>query len=341
MEATEHVKQRYAQIVGVGSYLPEKVLTNADLETMVDTTDEWIVTRTGIRERRIAAEGEATSDLAAIACEKAMATAGVAPADVDLFVLGTATPDFLMPSAACVAQTKLSLTCPSFDVNAACSGFIYALQVGAAAIESGRAATVLVAGADTLSSIIDFEDRATCVLFGDGAGAVVLKAAEKPGVMSVVLGADGNGADSLKVPAGGSAAPCDADALARREQYLRMNGPEVFKFAVRVIPRATIEALDACGKNIDDVRWLVPHQANKRILDTVEERLGIDDERVFSNLERTGNTSAGSIPLALDDLYTSGQLSPGDLLVLVGFGAGLTWGAAVLEWTMTAPNKEA
>jgi len=226
-------------------------------------------------------------------------------------------------------------------VNAACSGFIYALQTGAAAIESGRATTVLVAGADTLSRIVDFEDRATCVLFGDGAGAVILRASDTPGVMSVVLGADGTGAQHLKIPAGGSAVPCSAEAVAAREQFLTMNGPEVFKFAVRVIPRATVEALEACGKSVEDLTWLVPHQANKRILDTVEERLGIDDSRVFSNLERTGNTSAASIPLALDDLYTSGQLAPGDLLALVGFGAGLTWGAAVRNWTMAAPNKEA
>jgi len=225
-------------------------------------------------------------------------------------------------------------------VNAACSGFIYALQTGAAAIESGRATTVLVAGADTLSRVIDFEDRATCVLFGDGAGAVVLRASERAGVMSIVLGADGNGGRHLMIEGGGSAVPCSAETVAARKQFLTMNGPEVFKFAVRVIPRATVEALDACDRSVEDLTWLVPHQANKRILDTVEERLGIDDSRVFSNLERTGNTSAASIPLALDDLYTSGQLAPGDLLALVGFGAGLTWGAAVLTWTMATPNKE-
>ncbi len=333
--------ERFAEIIGVGSYLPEKTLTNADLERMVDTSDEWILSRTGIKERHIAAPDQATSDLAVEACERAIATADIARDEIDLFVMGTATPDHWMPSASCVAQAKLGLRCPSFDVNAACSGFIYALQTGAAAIESGRATTVLVAGADTLSRVVDFEDRTTCVLFGDGAGAVVLRASDAPGVMSVVLGADGAGGPHLKIPAGGSAAPCDAETVAARTQFLTMNGPEVFKFAVRVIPRATVEALDACGKSVEDLTWLVPHQANKRILDTVEERLGIDDSRVFSNLERTGNTSAASIPLALDDLYTSGQLAPGDLLALVGFGAGLTWGAAVLSWTMVAPNKEA
>jgi len=335
------VTDRYAEIIGVGSYLPERVLTNAELERTVDTSDEWIVSRTGIKERHIAAPEQATSDLAVMACERAIATAGIPREEIDLLVVGTATPDHWMPSASCLAQAKLSLTCPAFDVNAACSGFIYALQTGAAAIESGRATTVLVAGADTLSRIVDFEDRGTSVLFGDGAGAVVLRAADKPGVMSIVLGADGTGAQHLTIQAGGSAAPCTFERLERREQFLSMNGPEVFKFAVRVIPRATIEALDACGKSVEDLAWLVPHQANKRILDTVEERLGIDESRIFSNLERTGNTSAASIPLALDDLYTSGQLAPGDLLALVGFGAGLTWGAAVLEWTMASPNKEA
>jgi 3-oxoacyl-[acyl-carrier-protein] synthase-3 len=257
--------ERYAEIIGVGSYLPETVLTNADLEEMVDTSDEWIMSRTGIKERHIAAPEQATSDLAVEACERAIETAGIARDEIDLFVLGTATPDHWMPSASCVAQAKLGLSCPSFDVNAACSGFIYALQTGAAAIESGRATTVLVSGADTLSRIVDFEDRATCVLFGDGAGAVVLRASDRPGVMSVVLGADGTGGQHLMIPAGGSASPCTPETVADRGQFLTMNGTEVFKFAVRVIPRATIEALDACGKTVDELTWLVPHQANKRI----------------------------------------------------------------------------
>jgi 3-oxoacyl-[acyl-carrier-protein] synthase-3 len=224
-------------------------------------------------------------------------------------------------------------------VNAACSGFIYALQAATAAIESGRHHTVLVVGADALTRHVDFTDRATCVLFGDGAGAVVLRAAEEPGVLAIELGADGTGGDLLKVPAGGSAAPCTEERIRNREQYLQMNGNEVYKFAVRMIPKATVKALEATGNSVGDLAWLVPHQANKRILDTIEERLGIADERVYSNVENTGNTSAGSIPLALDDLYTSGRLAPGDLIALVGFGAGLTWGAVTLRWTMTVPNK--
>lgn len=333
--------RRHAAIVGIGSYLPETALTNADLELMVETTDEWIVSRTGIRERRVADAAHGTSDLAAAACARAIASAGVRQADIDLLVVGTSTPDHLFPSTACITQAKLGLTCPAYDVNAACSGFVYALQAGASAIESGRAQTVLVVGADALTRHVDFTDRATCVLFGDGAGAVVLQAADEPGVMSIVLGADGSSGDVLKVPAGGSAMPCTIENVAQRQHFLQMNGTEVFKFAVRVIPKVTLQALEECGLGIEDLDWLVPHQANQRILNTVEERLGISPERVFSNVALTGNTSAASIPLAVDDLYTSGRLAPGDLLALVGFGAGLTWGAAVVRWTMTAPNKEA
>ena len=330
---------RHASIIGIGSYLPDTTLTNQDLEQMVDTSDEWIVTRTGIRERRLAEEGHGTSDLAVPAARRAIERAGVADEQIDLLVVGTSTPDHLFPSTACITQRKLGLTCPAFDVNAACSGFVYALQVGTAAIESGRADTVLVVGADALTRHIDFTDRATCVLFGDGAGAVVLRAADEPGIMSIVLGADGTGGDLLKVEAGGSAAPCTVERVEARQHYVKMNGNEVYKFAVRMVPKATLEALAGSGNDVEDLAWLIPHQANQRILDTIEERLGIADEKVFSNLEKTGNTSAASIPLAIDDLYTSGRLRPGDLIALVGFGAGLTWGAATIRWTMAIPNK--
>jgi len=330
---------RYATIVGTGSYLPDNTLTNEDLERMVDTSDEWIVTRTGIKERRLAETHHATSDLAVEAGLRALACAGVAAEDIDLLVVGTSTPDHLFPSTACITQAKIGLSCPAYDVNAACSGFIYALQAGTAAIESGRYDTVLVIGADALTRHVDFTDRATCVLFGDGAGAVVLRAGSEQGVMAIELGADGTGAELLKIPAGGSAMPCTVERIENREHYVRMNGNDVYKFAVRMIPKATIKALEATGNSVADLAWLIPHQANKRILDTIEERLGIDDERVYSNVENTGNTSAASIPLALDDLYTSGRLRPGDLIGLVGFGAGLTWGAATVRWTMTVPNK--
>ena len=330
---------RHAAIVGTGSYLPDTILTNKDLERMVDTSDEWIVSRTGIRERRLAEEHHSTSDLAVRAAERAIACAGLRSEDIDLLIVGTSSPDFIFPSTACVAQAKLGLTCPAYDVNAACSGFIYALQAGTTAIESGRHGTVLVIGADALTRHVDFTDRATCVLFGDGAGAVVLSVSEQPGIMAIELGADGTGSELLKIPAGGSAAPCTEERIRNREHYLQMNGNEVYKFAVRMIPKATVRALEATGNSVADLAWLIPHQANKRILDTIEERLGIADERVYSNVENTGNTSAASIPLALDDLYTSGRLQPGDLIALVGFGAGLTWGAATIRWTMAVPDK--
>ncbi|PKQ17370.1 MAG: 3-oxoacyl-ACP synthase [Actinobacteria bacterium HGW-Actinobacteria-7] len=331
---------RHAQIIGIGSYLPEHILTNSELERMVETSDEWIVTRTGIRERRVVADGETTSDLAVRAAALAIERAGISGDEIDLIVLGTTSPDHIFPSTACMTQAKLGLTCPAVDVMAACTSFIYALHYGSSVIEAGRAQTVLIIGAEALTRLVDFGDRSTCVLFGDGAGAAVLRVSDEPGVEAVLLGADGTGADQLNVPGGGAAHPLTAETLAAGDQYLKMNGNEVFKFAVRVIPRATMEVLEASGHTTDDLAWLVPHQANKRIIDTIEERLGIDDSRVFCNVDRTGNTSSASIPLALDELYTSGQLAPGDLLALVGFGAGLTWGAAVVRWSMSAPNKK-
>lgn len=323
----------HAAIVGVGAYLPERRLSNLDLETLVDTSDEWIVTRTGIRERRIAADDQATSHLAAEAGRAALDDAGLTASDIDFLVVGTSSPDHVFPSAASLVQAKLGLRSGAIDVNAACSSFVYALQHGTALIESGRASTVLVIGADTLTRHTDFTDRRTCVLFGDGAGAVVLAASQEPGVLGIDLGSDGTGADILIIPAGGSAMPCTPERTAGRENTIKMSGGEVFKFAVRSIPETSLRALDASGLTIDDVKWLVPHQANQRILDTVADRLGLPHERVYSNIAYTGNTSAGSIPLALNDLYTGGNLHPGDVCVLVGFGAGLTWGAAVVRWT--------
>lgn len=331
----------HAAITGVGSYLPERVLTNADLEQLVETTDEWIVTRTGIRERRLAADDEATSDLAVHAGRAALKDAGVEPGEVDLLVVGTGSPDMIFPSAATLVAGKLGLSCPAYDANAACTSFIYALHAGTCAIEAGRAKTVLVIGSDALTRHVDFQDRSTCVLFGDGAGAVVLQASEEPGVLGIVLGADGTGTDMLKIPAGGSAAPATAERVAAREQFIKMNGTEVFKFAVRVIPTATKEALAASDLSVEDLDWLIPHQANQRILNTIEERLGIPHDRVFSNVDVTGNTSAGSIPLGLDELYTGGSLKPGNYIGLVGFGAGLTWGAAIIRWTKDNSVREA
>jgi 3-oxoacyl-[acyl-carrier-protein] synthase-3 len=323
----------HAAIVGVGAYLPERRLTNADLERMVETTDEWITTRTGIRERRIADESQATSDLAALAGLAALTDAGVAAEKVDLLIVATSAADHLFPSAACLTQRKMGLSCPAYDINAACTGFVFALHSATAAIESGRARTVLVVGADVLTRLVDFTDRGTCVLFGDGAGAVVLQASKDPGVLGVHLGSDGSGADMLIVPAGGTAAPCTSERLQAREQYIHMAGNEVYKFAVRAIPKVTRQALKESGLTVADLTWVVPHQANQRILDTIAERLGLPHERVVSTIEKMGNTSTASIPLALNDLYTAGRLAPGDVLALVGFGAGLTWGAAVVRWT--------
>jgi 3-oxoacyl-[acyl-carrier-protein] synthase-3 len=308
-------------------------VTNADLEAMVDTSDEWIRTRTGIAERRIAADDETCSDLAAKAGAAALADSGLQPGDIDLLVVGTSSPDMIFPSTACLAQPKLGLTCPALDVQAACTGFLFALHHAVAAIESGRVRTALVIGADSLTRHVDFTDRTTCVLFGDGAGAIVLRASAEPGVLAIDLGSDGTGADVLKIPAGGSAMPCSAEVVARGDQYLVMNGQEVFKFAVRVIPKTVLHALETSGLSIEDVRWVVPHQANQRILDTIADRLGMEHERVVSTIENMGNTSTASIPLALDELYTGGRLLPGDHLALVAFGGGLTWGAAVVRWT--------
>ncbi len=323
----------HAAILAVASYLPERRLTNADLERLVDTSDEWIVSRTGICERHVAAPDESTSDLAAKAGAAALARAGVAPAEVDLLIVATSSPDMLFPATACLAARKMGLSCPAFDLSAACTGFIYAIGQATSAIESGRSRTVLVIGADVLTRLIDFTDRGTCILFGDGAGALVMRASEKPGVLGVHLGADGSGADLLSLRAGGSARPCSVEALRDGDNFIKMNGSEVFKFAVRQIPIVTRQALQESGLTVDDVTWLVPHQANTRITATVAERLGIPAARVVERIADVGNTSTASIPLALDALYTGGNLHAGDVLALVGFGAGLTWGAAIVTWT--------
>jgi 3-oxoacyl-[acyl-carrier-protein] synthase-3 len=323
----------YATIASVASWLPERILTNADLERMVDTSDEWIRRMTGIAERRVAEPEDATSDLAARAGAIALQRASIAPADVDMLIVATCSPDMGFPSTACIAQAKMGLTCPAFDINAACTGFLYALELAASMIEAGRLRTVLVVGAEILTRLVDFTDRSTCILFGDGAGAVVLRASDEPGILSVHLGADGTGADLLSIPAGGIAKPLTAETCAHGDQYIHMNGNEVYKFAVRAIPRVTKQALAESSLELSDVDWLVPHQANQRITDTVGESLGIPHENVVSSIANSGNTSAASIPIALDTLLASGRLKRGDVLALVGFGAGLTYGAAIVRWT--------
>lgn len=323
----------HTTITGIGSYLPPRVLTNADLESMVDTSDEWILSRTGISERHLVTDDQTTSDLAAEAAGRALDDAELAPSDIDLLIVATSSPDMIFPSTAAIAQRKIGLTCPAYDVMAACAGFIFGLHAGTSAIEAGRAERVLVVGADALTRFVDFTDRSTCVLFGDGAGAVVLETADEPGILHVDLGTDGAGVDILNIPVGGATTPATPETCSSGEQFLKMNGNEVFKFAVRVIPETTVRALEASGLSIDDVDWVVPHQANQRIIVTIAERLGIPQERIVSTVEKHGNTSAASIPLALDHLYTGGELSPDDVVVLVGFGAGLTWGAAIVRWT--------
>lgn len=325
---------RTCSIVGVGSYLPARVLTNADLERMVETTDEWIMTRTGIRERHLAAADEATSDLAVQAARRALAAARVRPEQVDLIVVATVTPDMPFPSTACLVQEKLGARkAAAFDIEAACSGFIYGLEIGQQFIMSRTFDTVLVIGAEKLSSIVDWQDRNTCVLFGDGAGAAVLQnRAGSHGLLTVVMGADGSRGSVLCVPGGGSRHPASADTLARRLHYLRMDGKETFRNAVQAMHGAATEVLRRCELTIDRIQCIIPHQANRRIIDAVGDRLGAKPEQVFLNLEKCGNTSAASVAIALDEAVTTGRIRRGDLVLLTVFGAGFTWGAAIIEW---------
>lgn len=325
---------RSVHIAGIGSYAPERVLTNAELEKMVDTTDEWIMTRSGIKERRIAAEGQATSDLALEAARAALADAGLGAQDVDLIVVATASPDMLFPSTACQLQHKLGAkNVAAFDLSAACSGFIYALEVGRQFVASGAHETVLVVGADKLSAITDWTDRATCVLFGDAAGAVVLRHdPARRGVLSTLLGADGSQKEILNVPAGGSAMPATEQTVRDRMHCIRMSGREVFKIAVNAMLRAAREAVAKSGLSLDQIACVIPHQANMRIIDAISDRLGVGMERFQVNLQQYGNTSAASIPVALDEAVKKGRIKRGDNVLLVAFGGGLTWGSAVIEW---------
>ncbi len=321
-------------IAGLGSYLPDQVLTNQDLERMVDTSDEWIRTRTGIRERRILPEHLATSDMAYEAGRRALADAGVRPEDVDCIIVATVTPDTPFPSVACRIQHRLGATrAAAFDIGAACPGFIYATTIGSQLVATGMYNTVLVVGAESLSRVTDYQDRNTSVLFGDAAGAAVLTAVPSgKGLLSTVLGSDGGGAELLVMPAGGSRRPTSHETVEGREHYLRMNGPEVFKFAVRIMEEASLQALDKAGLTPDDVDFFVPHQANIRIIDSAARRLGVDMDRVVVTLDLLGNTSSASIPVALEQAVRAGRVKDNDVVVAVAFGAGLTWGAFVLRW---------
>ncbi|WRP13369.1 beta-ketoacyl-ACP synthase III [Geochorda subterranea] len=321
-------------IWGTGSAAPERVLTNFDLERMVETSDEWIRTRTGIRERRICDEQTATSDLAMQAARRAMEAAGVAPEAIGLVVVATVTPDMAFPSTANLVQHGLGIKgAAAFDLAAACSGFLYGLDVAASAIQSGRVRHALVIGAECLSKITDYTDRSTCVLFGDGAGAVVLgPVSEGHGILASQLGSDGAYGDLLCLPAGGSRRPASERTVAERLHYIKMQGNEVFKIAVRTMGEAAEQALRQAGLGVDQVRYLIPHQANIRIIDAAAKRLGIPEERVVVNIDRYGNTSAASIGIALDETARAGKLADGDVVVMVAFGGGLTWGATVVRW---------
>ncbi len=332
--AEHDFKGRTCSIVGVGSYVPERRLTNADLEEMVETTDEWITTRTGIKERRIASDDQFTSDLATEAARKAMSKAGVTGGDIDLVIVATITPDMPFPSTACLVQHNIgALNAAAFDLEAACSGFIYALEIAQQFIMSRTYDTVLVIGAEKLSSIIDWKDRNTCVLFGDGAGAAVLQNREQShGLLTACMGADGGKAGLLSMPGGGSRCPATPESLDNRLHYLRMDGKETYKSAVTAMHRAALKALERCQLNITQIKCIIPHQANLRIISAVGDRLGAKKEQVYINVDKFGNTSAASVAIALDQAVEDGVVERGDLILMVVFGAGLTWGAAVIEW---------
>jgi len=325
------IPRLYSRIVGTGSHLPEKVLTNDDLAKIVETSDEWITTRTGIRQRHIAAEGETTGDLAFHAAMRALEAAGVRADELDLIVVGTTTPDLVFPSTACLLQARLgALGCAAFDVNAACSGFIYALGVADKFIVSGAARTVLVVGAETLTRMVDWDDRTTCVLFGDGAGAAVLKPDTETGILSTHLHADGSKKELLWNPVGVSAGfdLNEKNAGVR----IKMAGGDVFKYAVKALDAVVDETLDANGLGRDDLDWLIPHQANLRIIKGTAKRLNMPMERVIVTVDRHGNTSSASVPMALDEAVRSGRVQRGQLLLLEAFGGGFTWGSALLRY---------
>ena len=325
---------RTVSIVGTGAYVPERIMTNADLEKIVDTSDEWIFTRTGIRQRHIAAPDEATSDMAAAAARKAMADAGITADTIDLIVVATCTPDMVFPSTACFVQRHIGATqAACLDVSAACSGFVYALEMGRQFIRTGSMQTALIIGAEKMSSVMDWTDRTTCVLFGDGAGAAVLqpKGAEF-GILTSVLAADGRLSDLLSIPGGGSRHPVSQQVLDEKLHTLRMAGKEVFKHAVTNMAQAAQETLRRCGATIDDVACIIPHQANARIVQAIGQRIGAPLAKFYLNVDRYGNTSAASIIMALDEAARNGRIQRGDLVLLVGFGGGFTWASSLVEW---------
>ena len=321
-------------ITGIGAYAPERVVTNNDLAQMMETSDEWIVERTGIHERRIAADDQALSDLALPASRQALEQAHADPSTVDLVIVATVTPDMAFPSAGAIIADELGAPdAAAYDLSAGCTGFMYAVAQGYGMVAAGLARRALVTGGDVLSRILDWSDRSTAVLFGDGAGAVVIERVSEGGFLGFELGADGSGGSQLFVPAGGSREPASAETVAERRHYVQMNGREVFKFATRVLVSSAENVLAECGKTVDDVDVYIPHQANVRIIDHAAEKLGIPKEKIVVNVDRYGNTSSGSIPLALADAQADGRLQDGALVLMTGMGAGLTWGSGLIEWT--------
>ena len=333
---------RHAHIVGWGKYVPSKVVTNADLSRTVDTSDEWIVTRTGIRERRVAGPKDTSASMGLAAAKEALERAGVRPHEIDLIVVATATPEYAFPATACLIQDGLgAVNSGAFDLSAGCTGFMYALALATQSIQSGAHNIVLVIGTETLSRIMDWNDRATCVLFGDGAGAVVLRASgQTGGVMSTLCRSDGSGGELLIVPGGGSRHPVSHRTIDQGLHFIKMNGREVFRFAARIMDKSAREVASKAGLTMDDVQLIIPHQANLRIIQAAARALKLPEERFFVNLQYYGNTSSASIPIAICEAVEQGKLKRGDHCVLVGFGAGLTWGAAAIKWSGPAPLHE-
>jgi 3-oxoacyl-[acyl-carrier-protein] synthase-3 len=320
-------------IIGLGAYLPKRVLTNKELEKMVDTTDEWITTRTGIKERRIAREDEATSDMAAEAARVALKDAGLTPEDIDLIIVATITPDMFFPATACLVQNKIGARrVPAFDVSVACSGFIYGLAIAKQFISSGAYKYALVVAAEKLSSITDWSDRSTCVLCGAGPGAAVLGPVDKGGILSFYLGADGREGDLIKLPAGGSRIPATRNSIENKLHFIKMNGSELFKHAVKVMAEAALEATRPLDLKAEDISLVIPHQANIRILNAVAKRMGLSEDKIYLNIERYGNMSAASSAVALVEAVKEGRIKKGDKILMDAFGGGLTWGALVIEW---------
>jgi 3-oxoacyl-[acyl-carrier-protein] synthase-3 len=320
---------------------PEKVLTNEDLAKIVDTNDQWIRERTGIRQRHIAKDGQYPSTLAVEASLRALTVANLRPTELDLVICSTSTPEYIFPATACLVQDQIGASkAGAFDLLAACSGFIYALNMGAQAIRSGSIKSALIIGTETLSRFVNWKDRSTCILFGDGAGAFVLQASDQPGgVLSAVMHSDGSGGNLLAIHAGGARHPASEATVHEGKHYIQMDGNEVFRFATRVMASATQEALDCAGLKLDDIRWIIPHQANIRIIQAAARGLKLPMDRFIVNLEKYGNTSTASIPIAMVEAIENGQIQRGDKLVMVGFGAGLTWGALAAEWTGPIPSK--